>query len=177
MRAETITPCAERRVRAGLSADRPRFSVEGDLRAGISGPPPPAPAGRMMTLVSYDLYLWADADGDVDDVLDALANDDPTPLQRDPRVGAFVGALVGRWPDLADVLETGPDGGGALAYALVTLPFGWGDRAAAMGERAGPPGRRGWAPQRDEPLGGGRDRAPTADGRPGVDGRWTVEDL
>jgi hypothetical protein len=127
--------------------------------------------------VSYDLYLWAHADGDVDDVLDALADGDPTPVRRDPRVSAFVTALVQRWPDLADVLETGPDGVGSPAFALLTLPFAWTDRADGITELAAAHGLQGWDPQTDQPLGGGRDRGRSGRMRPGVDGGWTVDDL
>lgn len=125
--------------------------------------------------MSYDLYLWAEADGDLDDLLDAVGEDEG-PFEPDPRLNDLVAELQHRWPDLDDVIEAGPDGDGPLAWVVVTLPFTWADRAEDIARLAASRGLRGWDPQAEEPVGDGQ---PGRSGRrrPGLDGAWTVDDL
>lgn len=106
--------------------------------------------------MSYDVYFWARAEGDVEDVLDALADGDVSVLVPDPAVRAFRRDLLARLPHLADVIEP-PAGDGTsgddLHYLLLTLPFPWVEQLPTVLALAAAHEMSGYDPQSMEPIG------------------------
>ena len=131
--------------------------------------------------VSYDVYVWHRAVGDVEDVLDALAEDDPTSVVAHPSVSAFREALLASHPRLVDVVEPSPTSGDVSAYVALTLPFSWVGDLPDIEQLAVRHGLTGWDPQADctfgRPVTASAARSAPAGLPGGSDGPWTVERL
>jgi hypothetical protein len=103
--------------------------------------------------VSYDVYFWWRATGDIDELFDELAADDVSSLVPNRCVLAFRQDVLARWPRLVDVVEPGDGSPGEMSFLAVTLPFAWVADLPQIVELAVSHGLSGWDPQADESFG------------------------
>ena len=99
------------------------------------------------------MYYWHRAVGEIDDVLDELAEDDASSVVPHASVAAFRRQLLARLPQLADVI--GPEDASAdtSTYVCLTLPFSWVPLLTRVEQLAADHGLTGWDPQTGEPVG------------------------
>ena len=93
------------------------------------------------------MYVWHRAVGDVDDVLDGLADEDPSGVESHPSVLAFREALLAASPRLVDVIEPEATSEHASRYVGLTLPFPWVEDLPAIEQLAVRHELTGWDPQ------------------------------
>ena len=97
--------------------------------------------------MSYDVYVWHRAVGDVQDVLDGLADEDPSGVESHPSVLAFREALLAGFPRLVDVIDPEAMSEHASTYVVLTLPFPWVGDLRAIEQLAVRHELTGWDPQ------------------------------
>lgn len=129
--------------------------------------------------MSDDLYVWHRAVGDVDDVLDGLADEDPSGVESHDWVLAFREALLAGFPRLVDVIEPEATSEHANRYVGLTLPFPWVEDLPAIEQLAVRHELTGWDPQAGRVFGSPaaapspRPASPRVPAGPDGPGQWS----